>query len=510
MRLRRAYLAVLLVPAFLGGFLARDMAPRDGARLFSQVVSRVAGAAVDSLSPDEIYERAARGLVAELEDPYADLYSAEELAAFSRQSLGNDYGGVGMQIEDQRGVVRVTKVFPGTPAEHGGVRTGDAIVSVDGEPTEGLRLDEVSDRLLGTPGSEVGVQFRRAGVAQPIVQRFVRARVHIPAVPYALLLDDGVGYVPLQRFNQAAAQEVAGAVGTLRAQGARSFVLDLRGNPGGDLDQAVAVSNVFLDRGQRIASVRYRGAADEVHVASEEPVSASERLVVLVDEYSASASEIVAGSLQDHDRALVLGTPTFGKGVVQSLFPLDNGWALKLTTARWYTPSGRTIQRDAEADTTLPPTTFYSDAGRALQGGGGITPDRIVTQDSATTAEQALLRTLAPYSQQAYVALYDMAVAEQGALDPDFEVDPQWRVEWLERIRAAGLDLTTAQLDGATAMLDRLIEQRMAAVAFGDSAAFRRGIRQDAAMREALELLATGASQSELLVLAARATKQPS
>ncbi len=511
MRLRRSYLVILLVPAFLGGFLVRDLAPRDGARLFSQVVSRIGGAAVDSLSADEIYERAARGLVAELGDPYADLYSAEELAAFSRQTLGNDYGGVGMQIEDQRGVVRVTTVFPGTPAERGGVRRGDAIALVDGETTEGLRLNEVSERLLGEPGSEVQVQFRRPGVTQPIVQTFVRARVHIPAVPYALLLEEGVGYVPLQRFNQDAAREVAQAVSSLRSQGARSFVLDLRGNPGGDLDEAVAVSNVFLERGQRIASVRYRATEDELHVARFNPVSSLEPLVVLVDEYSASASEIVAGSLQDHDRALVLGRPTFGKGVVQSLFPLDDGWALKLTTARWYTPSGRSIQRDAAADSApADGTVYYSDSGRRLEGGGGITPDLIVAQDTASVAEQALLRALAPYSQQAYVALYEMALARRGTLRPDFTVDADWRAEWLARIRTAGLELSEAQLEGATGMLDRLIEQRMASVAFGDSAAFRRAVPLDAPLRDALDLLATGVSQHELFALARREAEQPS
>lgn len=516
MRLRRSYLLVL-VPAFLGGFLVRDMAPRDGARLFSQVVSRIAGAAVDSLSADEIYERAARGLVDQLDDRYADLYSPEELAAFSRQTLGNDYGGVGMQIENQQGLVRVTKVFPGTPAERGGVQTGDAIITVDGETTEGLRLDEVSDRLLGTPGSEVAVVFRRAGVPQPIEQRFERARVHIPAVPFALLLEDGVGYVPLQRFSQDAAREVADAVTALRQQGANSYVLDLRGNPGGDLDQAVAVSNVFLDRGERVASVRYRGGQEDVHVADATPVSATDPLVVLVDEYSASASEIVAGSLQDHDRALLLGRPTFGKGVVQSLFPLDDGWGLKLTTARWYTPSGRSIQRDHDqeqntttaADSAAAPV-YYSDAGRALKGGGGITPDRIVTPDTTTHAEQALLRALAPFSQQAYVALYEMAVEERATLQPGFTVDPEWRTEWLARIEDAGLTLSDAQLEGTADMIDRLIEQRMATVAFGDSAAFRRTLPGDAAMRDAMALLATGATQQELLVRAASAPTRPS
>jgi carboxyl-terminal processing protease len=318
----------------------------------------------------------------------------------------------------------------------------------------------------------------------------------------------------LQRFNQNAAREVAGAVSNLRAEGARSFVLDLRGNPGGDLDQAVEVANVFVARGQRIASVRFRGAPDEVHVASFNPVSTNEPLVVLVDEYSASASEIVAGALQDHDRALVVGAPTFGKGVVQSIFPLDGGWALKLTTARWYTPSGRSIQRDAKSDETEaaahPAPVFFSDAGRELLGGGGITPDLLMRQDTATQAEQTLLRALAPYSQQAYVALYDLAAAQRETLTPDFTVDPQWRADWLAGLREAGLEIAPAQLEATAAMLDRLIEQRMAAVAFGDSAAVRRGVPADRPLREALALLRSASTQQALFALATREPKQPS
>jgi hypothetical protein len=196
--------------------------------------------------------------------------------------------------------------------------------------------------------------------------------VHIPAVPYALVLDGGVGYVPLQRFNASAAAEVASALVRLGREGARSFVVDVRGNTGGDMDQSLAISELFLKQGQELASLRWRGDSVDRYAARRPALVPDAPVVVLTDGSTASASEIVAGSLQDHDRALVIGTPSYGKGLVQSLYPLDGGWALKLTTAKWYTPSGRSIQRErladgrpvAIADSARP--VFRSDGGRPV------------------------------------------------------------------------------------------------------------------------------------------------
>ena len=515
---RRGLLVLLTVPAFAGGFLLPKLAPQDGARLFSQVASRVASQAVDSLSQSELYEKAARGLITELDDPYADLYSPEELASFNRQTLGNDYGGVGMSIQDQQGTMRVTQIFPNSPAQHGGVQTGDWIVAVGGENVAGWRIDEVTAKLLGPPGTNVTVTFRRAGTQDPIVSEFTRARIHVPAVPYAIMLQDGIGYIPLQRFNENSGREVAEAVVKLRAEGATAFVLDIRGNPGGDLDEAVNVSNVFLPRGDKIAEVRYRNQPDELFFATFNPISTEEPMVVLVDEYAASASEIVAGALQDHDRALVVGVTSFGKGVVQNLYPLESGWALKLTTGKWYTPSGRSIQRpmtdrelelaQATGDTARP--VYRSDSGRKVLGGGGVTPDVVVRQDTATTAEQALLRALAPLSQQLYVASYEMAVGLKNQVAPDFAVREEWRRELLNRIRTAGARVTDEDYAVGKDIIDRMLEQRIATVAFGDSAAFRRTVPHDRQVSRAIGFLRQGDTQMELFALAERGTQPPS
>jgi carboxyl-terminal processing protease len=204
--------AVVALPIAAGGSMLQRREATDAARLFAQVFARIAADAVDSVTPDAMYEKAARGLVKSLNDPYADLYSPQELSSFSRNSLGNSYGGVGMLIEDQQGTFAVAKVYPHTPAEAGGVQLGDRIVSVNGMSTAGLKLEGVSGRLTGTPGSSVRVTFARGGVAQPIESDFTRAVVHIPAVPFAVMLDDRIGYIPVQKFNETSGGEVETAL----------------------------------------------------------------------------------------------------------------------------------------------------------------------------------------------------------------------------------------------------------------------------------------------------------
>ena len=508
--------AVIVLPSLAGGFMLQRREATDAARLFAQVFARVAADAVDSITPDAMYEKAARGLVRSLNDPYADLYSPQELSSFSRNSLGNAYGGVGMLIEDQQGTFTVAKVYPHTPAEAGGVQLGDRIVSVNGVATSGLKLEGVSSRLTGTPGSTVRVTFARGGVSSPIESQFTRAVVHIPAVPFALMLDNRIGYIPVQRFNETSGGEVETALRNLAGRGAQAFVLDLRGNGGGDFDESLRMANLFLKRGQDIVTVRSRGSASVVSRAVEQPIVPDAPLVVLTDGYSASASEIVAGALQDHDRAVVIGTTSFGKGLVQSLFSLDGGWGLKMTTGKWFTPSGRSIQRDRKqlADGRLVEVVpdsletdsvrkarpvFKSDAGRTVYGGGGITPDVIIPSDTVTDAQQAFLKALGPKSQESYLILYRTALEQKGVVPANFTVAPAWRDSVYARLTAAGVQVNRQQFDAARELIDRDLERRVAAMAFGDSAAFRRTISYDTQLRRSMDLLRAATTQRELL-----------
>jgi carboxyl-terminal processing protease len=345
-------------------------------------------------------------------------------------------------------------------------------------------------------------------------------------VPYSLVLDGGVGYIPLQSFNDSAAEDVAKALLDLKRRGARSFVLDLRGNGGGSLDQALDISDLFLKPGQEIVVVRHRGKTPEIATASRASVVDSMPIVVMVDGGSASASEIVAGALQDHDRGLVVGTTSFGKGLVQTLFPMEGGWFIKLTTGKWYTPSGRSIQaehdrlgddrfveyaRDSVAgDTVKARPVFTSDAGRKILGGGGITPDVVVTPDSATTAERELARALAQDFRTWYVTLYNYALESKGSLKRDFVVTQEMRDEFFTRLMKAKVPVTRAQYDAARPVIDRNIEERFTILAFGDSTWLRRGIPQDPQITAALDLLRRGTTQRQLLALAVQVAPKKS
>jgi carboxyl-terminal processing protease len=307
------------------------------------------------------------------------------------------------------------------------------------------------------------------------------------------------------------------AIKTLTAAGAKGIVLDLRNNPGGILDQSLDISKLFLKPGQRILSVR--GRADSTDFDSDRtPLVPTAPLIVLTDPYTASASEIVAGALQDHDRALILGETSFGKGLVQSVYQLDGGYALKLTTAKWYTPSGRSIQRERKIidgrivddgpDTTVTEATkknrpaYKSDAGRIVYGGGGITPDLIVDGDTLTTAEQQFLRTIAPKSQDFYQAQYEYGLELSKQVTPGFTVQPAWRDEFYRRLQAKGVVVDRKLYDAAQRYVDRTIEQRVARFAQGDSAAKRRDLQYDAPLRQAIGILEKGQSQHDLFAIA--------
>jgi carboxyl-terminal processing protease len=513
-----AVASLLLIPMVAGGFFLQQAPSRATPRLFDQVLSIVASRYVDSLQSNEVFEKAAKGLVRELNDPYSELLVPRQSEEFHR-STGGRYGGVGMLLEEHKingGVsVVVGRVFPHTPAEDGGVREGDRIMRVDSLPTQDAKIDKVSDALRGIPGTTVQVVFARPGVAEPVKLSFKRAIVHVPAVPYATMVGDKIGYIPLQTFNENTAEEVEAAASKLTAEGARGLILDLRDNGGGIVEQALAVSSLFLKDGQSIVHVRTRGASEEIARASSNHLGSQPPLVILTDGGSASASEIVAGALQDHDRALVLGTTSFGKGLVQSLFPLDGGYALKITTGKWYTPSGRSIHRErkllangrfvetrpdsleTEAQKRARPT-YSSDAGRTVYGGGGISPDVMVPDDTLLTTEQEFLRAVAPKAQAFATVLNRLALDLKPVAPRDFTITPEWRAELRRRLTAAGVTVEPKHEAAATKMLDRELDRRVSRLVLGDAGARRRSVANDHQLSRAAALLSGARSQDAL------------
>ena len=392
---------------------------------------------VDTMPAGAAYEKAARGLVRELNDPYSELLSPVQAEEFNR-STGGRYGGTGMlhRQPEPRRHRRRSRV-----SEHarrrGGVREGDHVIAVDTTATANIEFAKVSDLLRGEPGSQVSVTYARPGVSELIKLRFTRRVVHVPAVAYSGLLGDHIGYIPLQTFNENAADEVQSAVDSLVSHGAKGLVLDMRDNGGGIVEQALETSSLFLREGQEIVSVRSRNQPTEMLRATGKHLALTIPLVVLVDGGSASATEIVAGALQDHDRALVVGTTSFGKGLVQSVYQLNGGYHLKITTGKWFTPSGRSIHRerkllpngqfvevhpDSLGTDTTPKPKFKSDAGRVVYGGGGIRPDVIVPDDTLTTIERDFLRAVAPKLQAINTVLQDYALQLKGTVSRDFTV----------------------------------------------------------------------------------------
>ena len=500
---------IVAVPLAFGAF-RQTSAARNSAAILGNVLQIVSQRALDSVPEDSIYIRAARGLVNSLDDPYASLYNQKEISDFMRNTIGNTYGGLGMGINQEDSTVVVADVFPGSPAEKGGVQRGDLILSIDTARTIGWTTEKVSAHLIGNIGTQVVVTFGRAGMDAPITTKFTRAQVHAFAVPYTLMLDDKIGYIPLQRFNGTSGAEVAGAVQGLVAKGATRFVVDLRGNGGGDVDQAVKVSNVFLTRGQAVLTQRERGVAPKFMTAALDATNATSPVVVLVDGGTASASEIVAGALQDHDRAVIIGQTTFGKGLVQGVYSLPDGFALKLTTGKWYTPSGRSIHRDRKivdgrlvlvdsAAAVAKAQVMHSDAGRKLLDLGGITPDVAVAPDTLNLAEQTFVRAVLPKAAVFRASIFDVARAQHGTVTQGFIVTPQMRDDLRQRMAQGGISVDDKVYAGAASYLDLLLTQQTLRLAFGDSSAVRHSLPSDPVLKRATSLLRKAVTQVDLM-----------
>lgn len=473
-----------------------------GARLFDQVVAAVTHRYVDSIDAGAVYDMAVSGMLRELGDPYTSYLVEDRLRRLNEQISGT-YAGIGLQIDIRDGWPIVLDPLHDGPSERAGVLAGDRIIRIGNQSTRDWTRDEVSAALRGPPESAASFVVDRGG--QEIPFSIVRDKVHLKAVQRATLLHNGVGYVDVNVFSAQTADELRAAVDSIVKLGARSLIMDLRGNPGGLLEQGVAVAELFLDPGQTIVQLRGRpGTVSQTFTDSVPQRWPTLPLAVLVDRSSASASEIVAGALQDHDRAIVIGTPTFGKGSAQNIYPLTSGGALRLTIARWYTPLGRSINHtplidadgEVEADTSavsLPDTIkpqFRTDAGRTVSGGGGITPDIIVGDTILPLPVQALARSMGRN-----LGAYRDALARQAQIEKRKMKSPDDPVTMdmlgsvyadLERRRVAP---PQAIFDAAAPWISRTLGYEMTRVAFGGDAEFLRRTRDDVPLQRAARIL---------------------
>jgi len=520
---------VLLLALVIGGWflqqgLAQDRNVLGQARLFDDIVDHIAGRYVDEVDRNDLYDYAIEGILEQLGDPNTSLFNTNEFEDFRIQTEG-DYGGVGLEIADQEAYITVVSPFQGAPGSRAGIRAGDRIVRVGDESTEDWSAQHAVQVLRGSPGSSVGVTIQRPGIEESIDFTLTRERIQIRSVPFSLLLDESVAYVPLRVFSETSTREVRAAADSLRDAGAAALILDLRSNPGGVLNEGVGVTDLFLDRGAGVVETRGDGAGPNGMIRASTLDRYEEMpVVVLVDRGSASASEIVAGALQDHDRALLIGASTFGKGSVQSLFNLTGGNVLKLTTARWYTPLGRSIERPPRGDSgfgsgaehfpimvtgkfalpadTAGRPTVTSEAGRTLYGGGGIVPDVLASMDTLSVVEQAAIRTLFGDAGAYNRARFDFVVQylqEHPGLELDFVIEGQDLADLFDWLVAEnGVELTRETFERAERFVRYDLQREIALQGWGELGEFQRVISYDDALLIALDLLRGAASQGEL------------
>jgi carboxyl-terminal processing protease len=486
----------------------------SGPKLFDEVMTHIERYYVDSVSTSDLYGKAIDGMLDELHDPHSVFLRADRLARLNENTTGN-YGGVGIQIDVRDGWVIVVSPLPGSPAERAGIETGDKLVEVAGKSAKGWTIEETRNTLRGAPGTSVPVLMERAGTRRSIT--LVRQEIHRSAVGRSVMLPDGIGYVDLDVFSDSTEKELARSIDSLSRSGMTSLVLDLRANPGGLLTQGVGVSDLFLDPRQEIVTMKGRvREANRTFVDAYAQRWPNLPIVVLVDEYSASASEIVAGALQDHDRAVVVGRTSYGKGSAQTLYPITGGSALKLTTAKWFTPVGRTISKpstsagdefseDDEPAATKPDTArerFKTDGGRTVLGGGGITPDVVAGDTIVLPTELAFSNAVGRKGAQFRDAITDYAMSLKGTgtvTSQDFVVTDEMRNQVWQRMRQRGVDIDRGIYDAAAPLVSQFIGYDVARYVFGRAAEQRRNVLDAAEVQKAIELLRGVKTQQELL-----------
>lgn len=353
---------------------------------------------VDELNSGDLVKTAIDAMLAKL-DPYTNFYPESEMEEVKLQYLGQ-YGGIGALIHYKNGIVYISEPYEGLPAYKAGVKAGDAILSIDGESAKGKTSNQVSEKLRGQAGTEIELELERDG--KIIKKTFRREDIQLPNVPYFGMIDSVVGYIKLNEFTKEAAKHIQEAFENLKRQNMQYLIFDLRGNGGGLLQEAVNIVNLFVDKGQVVVSTKAKTVEkNSVFKTTKKAIDTKIPIVVLIDGTSASASEIVSGSLQDFDRAVIMGQCSFGKGLVQNILPLIYNSQIKVTVSKYYIPSGRCIQaidyshRDKDGNANKIPdslrTAFKTKGGRTVYDGLGIEPDITIEPEYASNIAIALI-----------------------------------------------------------------------------------------------------------------------
>jgi len=473
--------------------LSGDSDVKDSLKQFTDVYAIVENNYAEPVNPDKaIYNGAIPGMLHAL-DPHSNFFDPKSYALMREDQRGKYYG-VGMTVGPRNNKVIVIFPFTGTPAYKAGIHPGDVIIAVDGKSTENMSTGDVADLLKGPKGTTVHISISREGVEKPMEFTLVRDEIPRYSVDVHFLIRPGIGYLHVTGFNETTEEEVSKALdefGDLKG-----LILDLRGNPGGLLSEGVGVADKFLKKGQLIVSHHGRASAEKRYVAQHGNGGKDYPLVVLVNRLTASAAEIVSGAIQDHDRGLIVGEVTFGKGLVQTVYPLSENTGLALTTAHYYTPSGRLIQRDysnislydyyynreAESGSNANREVKLTDSGRTVYGGGGITPDVAIPPLKSNHFQDTLLQHYAFFNfAKRYVVNHHPA--------KNLEVDDAILQDFRKSLDEAEISYTQADLVDNNDWIRSNIKAEILVDAYGQDEGMKVRAESDPEVQKGLELL---------------------
>ncbi len=476
----------------IGGGPSADGEIRDSLREFSQVYVLVEQNYAEPVNADKaIYNGAIPGMLRVL-DPHSSFFDQKQYSLLREEQRGKYYG-VGMQVGPRNNKVIVVAPFVGTPAYRAGLRPGDIIISVDGKPTDNMNVSEVADLLKGPKNTTVHVTILREGVDQPMEFTMVRDEIPRYSVDLHFLIRPGIAYLHVAGFQETTENEVASALEEFGD--VQGLILDLRGNPGGLLSEGVGVADKFLKKGAVIVSHHGRNSPEKLYRAAHGNGGRDYPIVVLVNRATASAAEIVAGAIQDHDRGLIVGETTFGKGLVQTVYPLSENTGLALTTAKYYTPSGRLIQREYEGVSLY---DYYNhleneennpnkelkqtDSGRQVYGGGGITPDVKVPETKSTRFQDSLFQHYAFFNFSKHYLL-------TRHIPRNWEVDEVAMNEFRHFLQDQKIAYTEADLAEVMDWVKANLKSEMFIAEFGQQEGLRVRAEADPQVLKALDLL---------------------
>src|SRR5215469_1826299 len=472
---------------------------QDSVKQFTRVLSVVERNYADLVDVDKaIYDGAIPGMLHVL-DPHSNFFDPKQYALFREEQEGKYYG-VGMIVTSRDNNTVVQAPFVNSPAYKAGIRPGDVILKVDGKKCTGLTTTEVADMLKGAKGTTVHISLGREGWDQPIEVTVVRDEIPRPGVEYYTMVRPSIGYVRVFTFNETTDEDLSEALKQLGASKLDGLIIDLRGNGGGLLNQAVGMADTFLDKGELVVSHRGRASAEHSYYAVRGNQGIEVPLVVLVNNGSASASEIVSGAIQDHDRGLIVGDTSFGKGLVQTQFPISEETALLLTTARYYTPSGRLIQRDYKNVTLYDyhynpkppqaPEVKLTDTGRQVYGQGGITPDVPVAEPKPTEFEDLLERRglfyPGPQGVGDFVRYY---LGQRPAITRDFVADDAVVAQFKKYLAQEHIDFSDQQVQDNVVWLKWEIKREVFTTVFGLNEGYKVALENDPQLDKAIASL---------------------